>query len=495
MNALLSQLKTRMTLFPIIFSFFFYASAGAPDTAWTRIYGTAGHDCGYAVLQTGDNGFIIAGETTPSGSDFSDVYLIRTDETGDTLWTGRYGGDSADVGKDIQPTSTGGFIIVGSTRSSGAGYMDMFLVNIDSSGDTLWTKTYGGPDDDEGSAVLQTGDGGFIIIGTTSSFGAGSQDLYLVRTNAGGDTLWTRTYGGDSFDEGKSIRQTSDGGFIIGGSSSSLGSYNVDAYLVRINASGDTLWTTGYNVFSVNEYGFSASQTSDSGFVITGHGSFSGLYRSFLVHTDADGDSTLWTQMFGGFSGSPCRLFTTQQTNDGGYFIAGILDTFTIAPPLPNMYMIRTDADGATLWTANFGTDEPDYCYAALQTGDGGYILAGYTEANDAEGDVYLVRLNTEPTGAKKPAAHSAKINDFTLSCDRRSGPLSVYYTVPYACSVTLEAYDVKGSLVKVLTEGFMHKGRHSVTWDCRRHGSKIYFLRLRADGSAVSRKLMAIRY
>ena len=189
-----------------------YAQA---DTLWTRTYGGSDFDKGYSVQQTQDGGFIIVGFTESYGAGGEDVYLIKTDENGDTLWTRTYGGSSDDMGNSVQETTDGGFIIAGYTYSYGAGGSGVYLIRTDSLGDTLWTRTYGGSDDDYGYSVQQCQDGGFIIAGKTESYGAGYYDVYLIRTDSMGDTLWTKTYGGSDDDEGYSVQQCQDGGFII----------------------------------------------------------------------------------------------------------------------------------------------------------------------------------------------------------------------------------------------------------------------------------------
>jgi hypothetical protein len=135
-------------------------------------------------------------------------------------------------------TLDGGFIITGITNSVGAGGYDVYLVKTDSLGDTLWSRTYGGTGDDEGMSVKQTLDGGYIIVGWTNSFGAGDYDIYLIRTDSLGDTLWTRTYGGVFNDGGYSVQQTTDGGYIIAGYTNSFGAGGFDVYLIKTDANG-----------------------------------------------------------------------------------------------------------------------------------------------------------------------------------------------------------------------------------------------------------------
>ncbi len=133
----------------------------------------------------------------------------------------------------------GGFIVVGTTLSFGAGDFDVYVIRTDANGNTAWTKTYGGADLDEGRSVWQTTDGGFIIAGFTYSFGAGSRDVYLIKINSFGDVLWEKTYGGVSAEIGYSVQQTEDGGYIVVGETSSFGAGNLDVYLIKTDSLGN----------------------------------------------------------------------------------------------------------------------------------------------------------------------------------------------------------------------------------------------------------------
>ena len=174
------------------------------DTLWTRTYGGTDDDEGHSVQQTADGGYIIAGYDHVLRRRRRDVYLIKTNASGrhaldQNLWRDSAMTRATRSSRPLMAATSS----QARTSSFGAGSYDVYLIKTDASGDTLWTRTYGGPDGDRGHSVQQTADGGYIIAGSTNSFGAGRRDVYLIKTNAQGDTLWTRTYGGSDDDAGQ----------------------------------------------------------------------------------------------------------------------------------------------------------------------------------------------------------------------------------------------------------------------------------------------------
>jgi len=309
------------------------------DTLWTRTYGGADYDDGHQVQQTTDGGYIVAAVTCSFGVG---VYLIKTDSNGDTLWTRTFGGAGNDSAHSVQQTTDSGYVIAGVTDSYGAGDDDVYLIKTNVAGDTLWTRTFGGMLEDWGNSVQQTADGGYIIAGYTASFGAGLGDVYLIRTDPSGDTLWTRTFGGAEDDSACSVQQTADGGYIIAGCTRSFGAGRIDVYLIRTDAEGDTLWTRTYGGTGW-DLGYSVQQTADGGYIIAGETDSRGAGQNdvYLIKTDAAGD-TLWTRTFGGTREDwGC---SAQQTADGGYIIAGY--TWSFGAGQGDVYLIKTDADG-----------------------------------------------------------------------------------------------------------------------------------------------------
>ena len=268
-------------------------SAGV--TQWTKIYKSniAGSYVSGLVNKTSDGGYIMTGYIRAGAID--GISLIKTNANGDTVWTRAYGGGGAEEGRDVHQTTDGGYIIAGNTNSFGAGGSDMYLIKTDANGDTIWTKTYGGPEAEQCTSVKQTNDGGYLIVGGTNSFGAGSGDVYVVKTNSGGDTLWSKTYGGTNSDGGGDIHQTLDGNYIIVGTTYSFsGSTFSNAYLLKINPVGEILWTKTIGEINCREGGFIIQPTSDSGYLLFGEREGSGGAGGIdllAIKTDSTGSS------------------------------------------------------------------------------------------------------------------------------------------------------------------------------------------------------------
>jgi len=207
---------------------------------WTKTIGGKNDDEGFSLIQTADGGYAIAGYTTAgyieySGAGESDVYVVKLDAHGNLQWTKTIRGKGWDVGRSLIQTSDGGYAIAGATISFGAGGVDVYVVKLDAKGNLQWTKTIGGENEDWGYSLIQTSDGGYAIAGATKSFGAGWDDVYVVKLDANGNLQWTKTIGGKNDDEGFSLIQTADGGYAIAGYTRSFGAGNGDVYVVKLD--------------------------------------------------------------------------------------------------------------------------------------------------------------------------------------------------------------------------------------------------------------------
>jgi hypothetical protein len=307
----------------------------------------------------------------------------------DTLWTKTYGSALAEQGMSVQVTSDEGYIIAGCTFIAGGGGHNFYLIKTDSLGDTLWTNTYGGPGYDCAQSVRQTTDGGYVLAGYSYSFGGVRPDVYLVKTDPSGVGLWDRVYGGEQDDAGADILQTFDGGYIVAGYTSSFGEGLEDLWLLKTDSLGDTTWTQTYGTI-FGDGGSAVVQTADSGFVVTGANGSGATSSLWVLKTDRNG-VLQWSKIY-----SPGNLSSgssIQQTMDGGFVVAG---TSFAGAGESDFWLLKTDSQGDTLWTRTYGGAFSDDALSLRQTPEGGFIVAGRTWSFGAGvEDLYVVRTDS----------------------------------------------------------------------------------------------------
>jgi hypothetical protein len=263
---------------------------------FVKIYGVTDDDYAYSVRQTSDGGYIVAGYTLSSGAGSFDAFLVKTNANGNPIWSKTYDVyhglpfRSSDYAYSVQQTSDGGYILAGYTSSFMVG-PDIFLIKTDANGNIQWSKTYGGASYDYAHSVRQTSDGGYIVAGYTNSFGASSFEIFLIKTDANGNIIWAKTYGGTYWDEASSVQQTLDGGYIVAGFTPSFGAGGWDIFLIKTDANGNIIWAKTYGGTDDDRASY-VQQTSDSGYIVAGRtASFgAGLSDVFLVKTDANGN-------------------------------------------------------------------------------------------------------------------------------------------------------------------------------------------------------------
>jgi hypothetical protein len=356
---------------------------------FNETFGGDNTDKGHSVSQTLDGGYIVAGTTNSYGPGFADFWLIKTDEMGVEQWNKTFGGSDDDYGQSVQQTSDGGYIIVGSTNSYSAGLSDVWLVKTDSSGYEEWNNSFGGIDTDYGRTGHETSDGGYIIMGETRSYGAGGSDAWLIKTDSLGNEEWNSTLGSSSTDVGSWGQQTADGGYIMAGNTNNA-SPSFNALLIKTNETGVEQWNKtfgGTDYDSAN----SVQQSSDGGYIITGYvSSFGDIFGDvWLIKTDDLGVEQ-WNKSFGG--GAPDEGHSINQTTDGGYIIAACTESY--GPAGKNVWLIKTDSSGNEEWNKTFGGTQFDHGDSVRQTSDGGYIITGETWSYGPFGDAWLIKTN-----------------------------------------------------------------------------------------------------
>lgn len=428
-------MKKQLILTICILCIYFHVEA---QITFQRTYSILNYSEGYSVQQTTDGGFIIAGTTANEDiyfADSADIFLIKTDAYGDTLWTRTFGGTTNDVGKYVRQTTDGGYIIAGFTRNGGIGYYDALLIKTDANGNLIWNKNYqGSPLGDAAYCVQQTSDGGYIMVGAT--YDIFYDDLYMVKTDSNGNKVWSKTFygSGGGNDRGNFVQQTTDGGFIVCGKLD-LGT-QPPMWLFKVDSLGNLLWTKRYGLNGTND-AYQVKQTTDGGYILVG------ITNTFvLIKTNSTGD-TLWTKkLLSSVTGTPQSI---QQTTDQGYIITGYT-TFFSAGGL-DVYLIKTDSIGNIEWAKTFGGTYHDQGYEVQQTADGGFVIAGlYHEATNHV-SVYLIKTDVNGNSgcneniASPVWANQWPINTPPVSILSNTGDTAISYPMQTGSGALINTY------------------------------------------------------
>jgi arginine repressor len=333
-----------------VFDFYVVKLDSSGNVQWTKTIGGSSDDVANSIIQSSDGGYVVAGWTRSFVAGYYyDIYVVKLDSSGNVLWTKTIGGSYNDVANSIIQSSDGGYVVAGWTSSFGAGSADIYVVKLDSSGNVIWTKTIGGSNWDEAWSIIQSSDGGYVVAGWTSSFGAGSADIYVVKLDSSGNVIWTKTIGGSNWDEAWSIIQSSDGGYVVAGETESFGAGVTDIYVVKLDSSGNVLWTKTIGGSSEDRAN-SIIQSSDGGYVVAGWTSSFGAgdVDIYVVKLDSSGN-VVWTKTIGGSSDDFASSII--QSSDGGYVVAG--DTSSFGAGIGDIYVVKMDANGNVCFSQN----------------------------------------------------------------------------------------------------------------------------------------------
>lgn len=441
-----------------------------PDEEWNKTFGGSQDDIGEWVEQTSDGGYIVAGRTGILAGWQLDALLIKTDANGNMSWNKTFGGSVGDWIECVQQTSDGGYILGGTTIPYGAGDKDWWLIKTDSNGNKVWDKTFGGSSLEVMQRAYQTTDGGYILVGNTFTFSAGGGDIWLIKTDTNGSQVWSRTFGGIYDEYGYDVQQTTDEGYIIAGLTYSYGAGNGDAWLIKTDLNGNKIWNRTFGG-SGSDWGHSVRQTSDGDYIIGGAtaSSGAGLRDAWVIKTDSSG-TALWTKTYGGSNNDQCQ--TVEQTSDGGYIISGTKDD---GPG--DFWLIKADTNGNELWNKTFGGSGVDSGRSAHQTSDEGYIIVGETSSFGAGMiDVWLIKVAPEGGGNQPPELYD-DFEDGTLDKwniisgvwevisegDNNVAHLRLGSTPPYRRIVSADSFD-ENIIITAQIKGNNEHSTHEVT-------------------------------
>ncbi|MFO8078447.1 MAG: hypothetical protein R6U21_07395 [Thermoplasmatota archaeon] len=356
---------------------------------WYRTFGGNDADLAECLIRGSNGSYLLTGATWSDGSGHSDFWLIKTDSNGNEIWNKTFGGRDEDFGHWITKDHNGGYIATGYTRSYGNGLNDVWLIKIDENGNELWNRTFGGEYVEWGKYLIGLNDG-YIVVGSTYSYGSGGSDIWLIKIDENGNELWNKTFGGNDSDYGNKIIQSDEGGYVIVGNTISYGAGFYDVWLIKIDENGNELWNKTFGGNDADR-GEDIIQTSDGGYLITGGATPSdvGWDDVILIKTNENGDIQ-WTKSYGGSDQD--IAYSVISTDDGGYLIGGT--TASYGPGSFNAWLIKTDQNGNELWNKTFGGIRgEESADRIIQLVDGSYIFVGDTYSYGAgAGDFWLVK-------------------------------------------------------------------------------------------------------
>ena len=364
--------------------------------SWIRFfnsYGDQDYDYGRSILQTSNGEYIIVGYSSILGNSANNISLKRLNNEGEVIWEEDINFSQTDKAYDILETSDDDFIIVGQRTSVIDNSSNILLMRINSFGTLEWEYEYGTSQDDIGTSIYQTLDGGFIICGYTISPNTGYNQVYLLKVSFDGVEEWETTFEGEGHDYGYAVLQDYDSGYLIAGTTSSNGDANGDGFLMKTDSDGNQLWHKSYGG-NLTEIIYDAQSTQDGGFILTGHTSSygSGANDAYIIKVNSSGELE-WSQTLGGEGTDYGR--SGSQAIDGGYFICGYSDSYGDGGYDP--WWIKIDQGG------NYEKDEiyinngDDRIFSGIQTSDGGYAMIGYTKSNSQNiPDILMIKMDSQ---------------------------------------------------------------------------------------------------
>ncbi len=361
----------------VLFGFFFILSSLIfSQTNFHHTYGEVGRDIAYSTCETAENGIIILGSTTSFGNG-KDLYLIKLDKDGNIVWSRTYGGTKVDAGIKIKHTSDGNFIIIGNSTSFDAKRRDVYLLKINENGDVLWSHAYGGELNEFGLDVIESPLGGYILVGETNSFDVKDHDIYIEKVGPLGEKEWTRTIGGDSLEFASSIIAVSDG-YILGGETNSLGAGGYDALMIKIDFTGEVLWSKVYggpkddhlNELIEDDFGHVAFMGSTSSY---GYG---GRDMLFVLANVTNGDAVKVKSL--GYIGDE-EPQAIRKVGDDGYIIVGFSNSFNDQLTQQDAYIVRMNKRFKMKWSKTFGGYLNDMGFGLVTHSGGNFVVVGET--------------------------------------------------------------------------------------------------------------------
>jgi gliding motility-associated-like protein len=512
--------KFYLVLTFILSPFLLFSQTIAPGIDWQKCLGGTGEDAAQSTLQTIDGGYILAGSAASIDGDViglhspnaSDFWIIKLDNDGTVAWKKCFGGGDAEVATSINQTTDEGYIIAGYTKSTDgdvtglhASAFDFWVLKIDSIGTIQWKKCLGGTEEDQANKIIQTSEGGYLVVGNSSSTDGdvtnnnGNIDFWVVKLNNLGIIQWEKSFGGTSWEVPYTAFQLSNGRYIVAGLTTSIdgdvvGNHGNDGWILNLDTNGTLIWQKclgGSTTDIINDIqetldgqivlaGFSNSIDGD---VLGNHGGGD----AWIVKVDTVGN-IIWQKCVGGTGGEVARSIL--QTVDGSFIVSGSTNSID-GDVIGNngnqdAWIFKLDSLGSLIWQKCMGGTNEDWFYSLDKTSDGGYFIAGQTRSNDGDvvgfhgglgSDTWGVKLlpdsanlfptttfvsnvNTICSGAYASFSNQSNLDSAWLwlfpggnpASSNLQTPPQVYYNTPGTYSVTLISSNAFGSDTLTLT-------------------------------------------
>jgi len=371
--------------------------AQAPDTLWTRTYGGGGDDYGHAILQAGDGGYVVAGQTQSFGAGSWDGWLVRISEDGDSLWSRTYGGGSSDGFMDIKLTTDGGYVLAGWTFSFGNNNGNAFILKTNQNGDSLWSRTLGGNQYNDFRSIVVLEDGSIVVAGVDEDPDPVNGNMLFAKYSASGTLLWSHSYGGPGRQYCWDVSPTADNGFVLTGWTRVGPEHTgADFIVIRTGSSGDSLWSqTWGNGPSTSETLYNIEELENGDFFVAGDANAvpsNGVEADFYVARLDPMGNVIWSRTRD--ENATELLLDGLVSSQGGLLACGVSGD----DPYYDAWLVRYSESGDASWTFRFEGTNFDEFNSLIESSDAGYVLSGFTTSQGAGGfDFYVVKLDTDP--------------------------------------------------------------------------------------------------
>jgi hypothetical protein len=392
-----------------------HAQASTPILPWAKSYGGSEWDFASSILKTPDNGYLAAGSAASFGAGLDDYWILKLDPWGNIIWQKAFGGPGSDRALSLASTLDGGAVVAGATTSFGFGSDDFWLLKLNPNGTLAWQKTYGALHDEAAYSIAPTVQEGFIVAGSTSSIGAGDSDYWILKLNPHGEVEWQYAYGGSDSDIACSIQQTEENGYIVAGRSASFSADTLsDAWVLKLDTKGTVVWEKAYDGGG-HESAEAMAQTQDNGFILAGSiKSASGGGKSLWLIKCSSHGAIDWQRSYGGIAGGPpCTIQATSifQTEDRGYMVSG-----SLYPHAHNFdcWVLKLDPGGQVEWEMAYDGSSHDNASVVSPACDAGFVVAGSKKSLDvSDHDYWILKLNPNGTIGFNPDSGASARDTF----------------------------------------------------------------------------------